>query len=104
MNPESPRDSRPSLRSNRSQPTTEPKMPYPNERASRLGHVPVVNNQAVQDAFARWRVAQAAPEDESRITSLCTPLTDLAHSQRSNDIRFAITVDGSDTEVEATRE
>lgn len=79
-------------------------MPYPNERASRLGHVPVVNNQAVQDAFARWRVAQAAPEDESRITSLCTPLTDLAHSQRSNDIRFAITVDGSDTEVEATRE
>lgn len=79
-------------------------MPYPSERASRLGHVPVVNSQAVQDAFARWEVAQATPADENRVTSLCRPVEELDNAGISDAIRFAITVDGSDTEVEATRE
>lgn len=79
-------------------------MPYPSERASRLGHVPVVNSQAVHDAFSRWKVAQASPEDESLVTSLCRPITDLPNGDTSEGVRFAITVDGSDAEVEATRE
>lgn len=79
-------------------------MPYPSERASRLGHVPVVNNKAVHDAFSRWHVAQESPEDASLVTALCRPLTELAHGDVAKDVRFAITVDGSDAEVEATRE
>ena len=79
-------------------------MPYPSERASRLGHVPVVSSQSVHDAFSRWEIAQATPEDETLVTSLCHPLADLSNGEIARDIRFAITVDGSDAEVEATRE
>lgn len=79
-------------------------VPYPSERASRLGHVPVVNNQAVHEAFSRWEVAQATPADEDRVTSLCRPVEDLENAGVADAVRFAITVDGSDTEVEATRE
>jgi len=79
-------------------------MPYPNERAPRLGHVPTVSNKAVQEAFARWEVAQARPDDESRITDLCADVSTLPTRTQSGDVRFSITVDGSETEVEATRE
>ncbi|OBJ98406.1 hypothetical protein A5638_10485 [Mycolicibacterium fortuitum] len=79
-------------------------MPYPSERASRLGHVPVVNSQAVHDAFSRWEVAQATPADENRVTSLCRPVDALDNQGIADAVRFAITVDGSDSEVEATRE
>lgn len=79
-------------------------MPYSSERASRLGHVPVVNNQTVRDAFSRWTVAQATPADENRVTSLCRSIDELENPGLSDHVRFAITVDGSDTEVEATRE
>lgn len=79
-------------------------MPYPSERASRLGHVPVVNSQAVHEAFSRWEVAQATPADENRVTSLCRPVDHLENAGVADGVRFAITVDGSDSEVEATRE
>lgn len=79
-------------------------MPYPSERASRLGHVPVVNSQAVHDAFSRWEVAQATPTDRNRVTSLCRPIEELENASVAAAVRFAVTVDGSDTEVEATRE
>lgn len=79
-------------------------MPYQSERASRLGHVPVVNSQAVHEAFSRWQVAQATPADQSRVTSLCRPVEQLDSAGIAPAVRFAITVDGSDTEVEATRE
>jgi hypothetical protein len=79
-------------------------MPYSSERASRLGHVPVVNSQAVQEAFKRWEVVQATPEDENRVTSLCHPVESLTNGGIAENVRYAITVDGSDTEVEATRE
>ncbi|NCD18964.1 MAG: hypothetical protein EOL89_03105 [Actinobacteria bacterium] len=79
-------------------------MPYPNEHASRLGHVPTVNNQTVQDAFSRWQVTQARPDDEDSITSQCVPVDTLANPVQADDVRFAITVDGSDYEVEATRQ
>lgn len=79
-------------------------MPYANEKAHRLGHVPTVNNQAVQEAFTRWEVAQARPEDDDRVTALCKPVKELKKTGEPSDVAFAITVDGSDTEVEATRE
>lgn len=79
-------------------------MPYPSERASRLGHVPVVNSQAVHDAFLRWEVAQATPADENRVMSLCRRIEELDNPGVADHVRFAITVDGSDSEVEATRE
>ncbi len=79
-------------------------MPYPNERAHRLGHVPTVNNKAVQEAFSRWQVSQARPSDGSGIRELCVSVDTLTSSTAASDVRFAITVDGSDTEVEATRE
>ncbi|UKA63755.1 hypothetical protein [Arthrobacter sp. FW306-04-A] len=79
-------------------------MPYSNERASRLGHVPTVSNHAVQEAFARWEVAQAKPEDSDRVTSLCVPLRALQSVTPATDVKFAITVDGSDSEVEVTRQ
>lgn len=78
-------------------------MPYQSERAHRLGHVPVVNNEAVQEAFTRWEVAQAKPEDGLAIAAMCTPMGDLAGEGQSAEVGFAITVDGSDAEVEATR-
>lgn len=79
-------------------------MAYSNERASRLGHVPVVNSAAVQGAFSRWEIAQASPGDENRVTSLCRPIEQLDNAGVADAVRFAITVDGSDSEVEATRE
>ena len=79
-------------------------MPYPSERASRIGHVPVVNSQAVKDAFSRWEVAQATPADESRVTSLSRPVDELDNGGLADAVRFAITVDGSDAEGEASRE
>lgn len=79
-------------------------MPYPHEKAHRLGHVPVVNNEAVQDAFSRWEIAQAKPQDGSGIASMCTSVDQLDGANPSPDVDFAITVDGSDSEVEATRE
>ncbi len=79
-------------------------MPYSGEKASRLGHVPTVNNQAVQEAFTRWEIAQAAPGDATRVTALCKQVGELEMSGNASDVSFAITVDGSDTEVEATRE
>ncbi|WP_447946382.1 hypothetical protein [Microbacterium lacticum] len=64
----------------------------------------MVNSLAVHDAFSRWEVAQATPEDETLVASQCQPLTALANGAASGEVRFAITVDGSDAEVEATRE
>lgn len=79
-------------------------MPYSSERASRLGHVPTVSNHAVQEAFARWEIAQARPEDGDRVTSMCVPLESLQSATATSDVKFAITVDGSDSEVEVTRQ
>jgi hypothetical protein len=79
-------------------------MPYPGERASRLGHVSTVNSQSVAEALTRWQVSHARPTDGSAIQSLCKPLGALPDVGVGKSVRFAITVDGSDTEVEATRE
>ncbi|MDR1266177.1 MAG: hypothetical protein LBK42_11625 [Propionibacteriaceae bacterium] len=79
-------------------------MPYSNERANRLGHVPTVNNVAVQNAFSRWVITTAQTGDKSEIASLCRSLDSLPEGDKSDQVSFSITVDGSDQEVEVTRE
>lgn len=79
-------------------------MPYSNEKASRLGHVPTANNQAVQDALSRWKVSHARPSDDAAVKKLCVPVSSLANPGVSDDVQFSLTVDGSDSEVQATRE
>ena len=79
-------------------------MPYTGERASRLGHVNTVRNEAVKDALQRWTITTSKPSSRDEIDGLCRPLEDLPIVGDPLDIDFSITVDGSDTEVEATRE
>jgi hypothetical protein len=79
-------------------------MPYPGEKASRLGHVEVARNAAVKSALQRWTVTSGTKATESEVEALSRPLAELHSAGDAKDIEFAITVDGSDTEVEATRE
>lgn len=79
-------------------------MPYAGEKASRLGHVGTVRNEAVKAAMQRWAITTARPTSRDDIDSLCIPLEDLPLSGSPDDVDFSITVDGSDTEVETTRE
>ncbi|WP_306358300.1 MULTISPECIES: hypothetical protein [unclassified Nocardia] len=79
-------------------------MSYTGEKASRLGHVGTARNQAVKDALERWAVTSARPTTDSDIAGLCAPLKDLPLVGSIDDVDFSITVDGSDTEVEATRD
>lgn len=78
-------------------------MPYPTERASRLGHVPVVNSTAVRDAFTRWQLPHVGAGAGVQVDDLCIPVTDLAGDGVFDRMRSVIAVDGSDTEVEATQ-
>ncbi len=79
-------------------------MPYAGEKASRLGHVGTVRSQAVQDALRRWTVTSGRPDTSSEVLGLCLPVSDLPLIGNPTTVDFSITVDGSDTEVEATRE
>lgn len=79
-------------------------MPYSGEKASRLGHVDTVRNEAVKAALQRWQITSSRPNSKDEIESLCIPLGDLPRVGDPGDIDFSITVDGSDTEVEATRD
>jgi hypothetical protein len=79
-------------------------MPYEGEKASRLGHVGTARNEAVKEALQRWKITTARPASRDAIDELCSPLEDLQLVGDPADIDFSITVDGSDTEVEATRE
>lgn len=79
-------------------------MPYSGEKASRLGHVGTVRNSAVQAALQRWSITSARPTSRDDIDGLCSPLDDLPLVGKPDEVDFSITVDGSDTEVEATRE
>ena len=79
-------------------------MPYSGEKASRLGHVGTVRNEAVKAALQRWTITTARPTSRDAIDELCVPLADVQLVGEPDDIDFSITVDGSDTEVETTRE
>ncbi len=78
-------------------------MPYPSEKAHRLGHVPTVNNTAVAEAFRRWEVVHSTG-DISAVTASSMPVLSLPEYASAADVKSVITVDGSDSEVEATRE
>ncbi|WP_157430964.1 hypothetical protein [Actinomadura macra] len=79
-------------------------MPYAGEKASRLGHVGTVRNEAVKAALQRWTITSARPSSRDDIDGLCSPLEDLALVGNLDAVDFSITVDGSDTEVETTRD
>ncbi|WP_405160814.1 hypothetical protein OG203_31140 [Nocardia sp. NBC_01499] len=79
-------------------------MPYSGEKASRLGHVGTARNKAVKDALERWVITSGRPTSDDDLAGLCVPLEDLPMVGHPGDVDFSITVDGSDTEVEATRE
>lgn len=79
-------------------------MPYEGEKASRLGHVETVKNEAVKAALQRWTITSARPNGRDGITELCLPLEELPLVGKLEEVDFSITVDGSDTEVEATRD
>ncbi|MET7777887.1 zinc ribbon domain-containing protein [Streptomyces mirabilis] len=63
-----------------------------------------VRNEAVKAALQRWQITSSRPNSKEEIESLCTPLGDLPRVGDAEDVDFSITVDGSDTEVEATRD
>lgn len=79
-------------------------MPYAGEKASRLGHVGTVRNEAVKAALQRWTITNGRPNSRDDIEGLCSPLEELPLVGSLDDVEFSITVDGSDTEVETTRE
>lgn len=79
-------------------------MPYSGEKASRLGHVGTVRNEAVKAAMQRWAITSARPSSRDDIDGLCIATDDLPLVGNPDDVDFSITVDGSDTEVETTRE
>lgn len=79
-------------------------MPYPGEKASRLGHVGTVRNEAVRAALQGWTITSARPQTSGDIDELCINLKNLPLNGEPADVDFSITVDGSDTEVETTRD
>jgi hypothetical protein len=79
-------------------------MPYSGEKASRLGHVGTVRSEAVKTALQRWSITSARPSSTDDIKELYIDLADLPLSGSPSDVDFSITVDGSDTEVETTRD
>jgi hypothetical protein len=66
--------------------------------------VETVRNEAVKAALQRWTITSARPTSRDDIAGLCSPVEDLALVGQPADVDFSITVDGSDTEVETTRE
>lgn len=79
-------------------------MPYVGERASRLGHVGTARSEAVKSALQRWAITTARPTSTDQIDGLCIPVSSLPLFGAVEDVDFSITVDGSDTEVETTRD
>ena len=77
-------------------------MPYEQERASRIGHVPAVLSPAIVEAMQRWDYPLTAAEPR-QITSRLVALDDLPKDQRP-DPSFTIAFDGSNQEVRARAE
>jgi hypothetical protein len=75
-------------------------MPYPEERASRIGHVPAAQSPAIIEAMKRWETPSLTTDDPGHITSRLVPLDELPRDQRP-DPSFTIAFDGSNQEVEA---
>ncbi|WP_159037253.1 hypothetical protein [Streptomyces specialis] len=63
-----------------------------------------VKNEAVKAALQRWTIASARPSGKASISELCLPLGELPLVGNIDEVDFSITVDGSDTEVDTTRD
>lgn len=83
-------------------------MPYQGEAgssATRLGHVPTASNPKVKEAMGRWNVTPSVTPPADKVAELCCDLADLpGQVGDAGIVKHSITVDGSDEEVEATRE
>ncbi|WP_328554319.1 hypothetical protein [Streptomyces sp. NBC_00358] len=75
-------------------------MPYPDERASRIGHVQTALSPAILEAMERWNTPALEVGDPSHVTDRVTSLEEIQKDQRP-DPTFAIAFDGSNQEVEA---
>jgi hypothetical protein len=75
-------------------------VPYSEERASRIGHVPTAQSPAIAEAMKRWEIPSLSTDDPAHITSRLAPLHDLPYDLRPDPL-FTIAFDGSNQEVEA---
>jgi hypothetical protein len=75
-------------------------MPYENESASRLGHVPLAQSPVVRETLARWTMPTLEPGNPQEIMKRCFSLEHLTTDDRP-DPAFAIAFDGSNQEAEA---
>jgi hypothetical protein len=77
-------------------------MPYSNERASRLGHLPTAESPLIVEALARWETPTLTADEPPAITERCHDLSSLSSDRRQGP-SFVISFDGSDQEIEARR-
>ncbi|SDY72995.1 hypothetical protein SAMN05660209_03598 [Geodermatophilus africanus] len=75
-------------------------MPYEQERASRLGHLPIAQSPIVTEALARWDTPTIEISDPVEITQRTFDLTHFA-SPRRPATTHVMAFDGSNQEVEA---
>jgi hypothetical protein len=75
-------------------------MPYQEERASRLGHLPIAQSPVVTEAIARWETPTVEISNPTAITDRTCALTDL-DSPRRPPTALVMAFDGSNQEVEA---
>lgn len=75
-------------------------MPYEQEFAPRLGHVPAASSAAIQEAMTQW-VIPAVTADPAEIERRLIPLVDLAVEDRRPSPKFTFAFDGSDLEIPA---
>lgn len=75
-------------------------MPYSNERASRLGHLPSAESPLIVEALSRWETPTLSVDEPPAVVSRCHDLSELS-LDRHNGPTFVISFDGSDQEIEA---
>lgn len=75
-------------------------MPYPQERASRLGQVPIAQSPIVTEALARWETPSVQITSPTTITERTRRLDELGSTSRPPTM-FVMAFDGSNQEVEA---
>ena len=74
-------------------------MPYNNERASRIGHLPLAQSPVITTALSRWQVPLVDPASPTEIQSRLMPVDALLSPPRPECVT-AFAFDGSNQEVE----
>jgi hypothetical protein len=75
-------------------------MPYPQETAHRLGHLPIAQSPIITEAIARWETPTVQVSDPHSITQRTFDLATFA-SPRRPATSHVVAFDGSNQEVEA---